>query len=54
MIKKPTCKECQELGASYTVDCVGSVKTLIASKPYWDEDGNYHNEDPNIKIDEYK
>src|SRR3989338_2501178 len=48
------CPECKELGQKSTV-CVGSSSmTLMGSRPYYDEDGHYHNENPNLIMTDYR
>ena len=41
------CPECVEEGKKSTIHCLGGSRTLMGWTQYYDEDGNYHNHDPN-------
>lgn len=47
------CPKCQELGLKSRVYCDGTTTTLIGWTPYWDEDGNYVNDNPNKRDTAY-
>ncbi len=47
------CPECQKKGKRSHVFFYGSYTTLIAAHPYYDEDGNYHANNPNISSASY-
>ena len=48
------CPKCEELGIKSKVYVGMSTSTLMYSAPYYDEDGNYHYDDPNIHETEYR
>ena len=41
------CEECVEAGLKSRVTGGGGSRTLLGHSPYYDEDGIYHNHDPN-------
>jgi hypothetical protein len=41
------CPKCKELGQKSHVYEEGGFKTLMGHQPYYNEDGVYHNHDPN-------
>lgn len=41
------CPECEKLGIKSTVRHNGGLTTLVSYFPYYDEDGEYHDHDPN-------
>jgi hypothetical protein len=43
------CPRCVEQGLRSKIYPGASMSTGMASNPYFDEDGNYHNDDPNIR-----
>ena len=46
-VNKMKCPKCEEEGKRSKVYVGGSSSTLLGWTPYYDEDGNYHNNDPN-------
>ena len=42
------CEQCKETGQRSRVYPGGSTSTLMMAHPYYDEDGVYHENDPNI------
>jgi len=42
------CKECSKAGLKSCVYSHGGSRTLMYSAPFWDENGCYHDHDPNI------
>lgn len=48
------CPECIEGGVKSRVFTNGSSTTLMGHSPYYDEDGRYHNHDPNIRQSSYR
>ena len=47
------CPECDEAGDRSVVYVGGGISTEVASQPFYDEDGVYHNHDPNWHRTEY-
>ena len=47
------CSECLELGLKSKVYVGCGSTTLAYSEPFYDEDGRYHNHNPNITTTEY-
>lgn len=47
------CSECLKLGLKSRVYVGRGTTTLIYSAPFYDEDGKYHNHNPNINTTEY-
>ena len=47
------CPQCKKLGKRSRVYCGVSIVTCIGYTPYYDEDGNYHQNDPNKTTTEY-
>ncbi len=47
------CKECQKDGQKSTVTGGFGTTTLLASYPFWDEDGRYHLHDYNTSRRRY-
>lgn len=47
MPEKYFCPVCQEKGLTSRVYYIYSTRTLMGWETYWDEEGNYHSEDPN-------
>ena len=47
------CAECETLGKRSRVVVGGSRTTLLGYSPYYDEEGLYHNHDPNTITTEY-
>lgn len=47
------CPECAANGQTSKVYVGHSTATLMASVPFYDEDGNYHHNDPNIYTTRY-
>ena len=47
------CPECQAEGIRSCVNVGRSMTTLMGWSPYYDEDGNYHSDNPNITTTEY-
>lgn len=47
IIGKYFCPVCQKKGLKSKVYYKYSTRTLMGWETYWDEEGNYHNEDPN-------
>ena len=41
------CPVCVKLGLKSTLTEGAGMSTMMYSAPYYDEDGNYHNHDPN-------
>lgn len=50
----PACPKCEELGQKSQVSSTYSSSTLISSAPYRDEEGRFHNHDPNWHTSEYR
>ena len=49
------CPDCQEAGQKSKVRYMGSTQTGIAPPgPYWDEDGEQHNHNPNTTRNMYR
>ncbi len=49
------CPECEKEGkVADKVFYHGGSSTLMMWNPYWDKDGNYHNNDPNIHTSSYQ
>lgn len=48
------CETCKGEGEKSSVTCHGAVTTCMGYYPYWDEDGVYHNHDPNSTRSIYK
>ncbi len=53
-MKKPNCEECKKNEVKYSVYYRGSSTTLMGWSPYWDEDGKYHNNNPNKITSSYE
>lgn len=51
--KKVLCPECVKEGKKSTVRFGAGMSTLVYFPPYYDEDGNYHDDDHNKKTQEY-
>lgn len=47
------CPECQKEGKKSKVYQGMSTTTLLGWIPYWDEEGKYHNDNPNTTTTEY-
>lgn len=47
------CPECKKLGLKSKVYVGASSTTLLAFTPYYDEEGNYHHNDPNVITTSY-
>ena len=47
------CPECQKQGLKSKVYVGSSTTTLLAFQPYYDEEGNYHYDDPNTIYTSY-
>jgi len=47
------CPECEELGLRSSIFTGITITTLMNISEYWDEDGNYHYDDPNQSTTEY-
>ena len=47
LVKRRFCPECQMQGELSTVMVGSGTRTLLASYPYWDEEGRYHFHDYN-------
>ncbi|GAH86400.1 unnamed protein product [marine sediment metagenome] len=47
------CPECEKNGLKSKVYVGTSSTTLLASYPYYDEEGNYHCDDPNTITTSY-
>ena len=48
------CKKCEEQGLKSKVYINGGMSTtLMGSTPYYDEDGNWHNHNPNTLTSRY-
>jgi len=47
------CPECKKLGKKSLVYPGACMSTLLAAIPYYDEDGNYHFNDPNTVTQGY-
>jgi len=47
------CPECKELKQKSTVTVGAQTTTLMAIRQYYDEEGNFHYEDPNIHSTTY-
>ena len=47
------CAECVTLGQRSTVTVGATTTTAMAVSAYYDEDGHYHYNDPNITTTEY-
>ena len=48
------CEACKNSGQISKVFPCGETQTLIGYKPYYDEDGKYHNHNPNSTRTYYK
>ena len=48
------CPTCQEEKQKSIVYVMRSSMTQMMSIPYYDEDGRYHNDDPNMIMNEYR
>jgi hypothetical protein len=48
------CLTCVSSGQRSTIRCLGSTTTLLGYWPYYDEDGLYHNHDPNHYTTHYR
>ena len=48
------CPRCQDLKMKSTIFHMGSSSTLMASYPYWDEEGEHHNHDMNWTTSSYR
>ena len=48
------CPECVAEGERSQVDCLRGSTTLMAWRSYYDEDGNYHSDNPNKVTTQYK
>lgn len=48
------CPQCVEEGKKSTVYPGYGTRTLIGNYPYYDEDGNYHDHDPNCSTYRYE
>ena len=53
MSNKVFCPQCQELGLKSCVYVGTQTATLLAAIPYYDEDGNFHYQDPNTYTTSY-
>jgi hypothetical protein len=47
------CPECVQNNQKSRVAVGGSTRTLLGFTPFYDEDGNYHNHDPNTTSTQY-
>lgn len=47
------CERCVEFGLKSTIRIGPSSTTLMGSSPFYDEDGHYHDHDPNTTRTEY-
>ena len=54
MESKKFCPECQKLGLKSVVTVCGGMSTLLAVNEYYDEEGNYHYNDPNSTMANYR
>lgn len=43
------CRKCQEEGKTSQVQSLGGSTTLMGWKPYYDEQGKFHNHNPNTE-----
>lgn len=48
------CPECQKEGKTSRVYVGATSSTLMGFAPYYDEEGNHHHNDPNIRTTEYR
>jgi hypothetical protein len=48
------CPTCADKGLKSCVTERGSESTLAYSEPFWDEEGRYHNHDPNTVTTHYE
>lgn len=46
--EKKFCPQCKGNDKKSKIFHDGSSRTLMSYEPYWDEDGNYHDNNPNI------
>ncbi len=47
------CQKCKEEGKESRVQSSGAMSTLLASFPYYDEQGRYHSHNPNRVSNSY-
>jgi hypothetical protein len=52
-MKKPICEICEKEGTQYKVFVGATSRTLVAWQPFFDEEGNFHNHDPNFNATYY-
>lgn len=50
---KKFCPECQKQGLTSNVFVGISTSTALYYEPYYDKEGNYHDENPNLITTEY-
>lgn len=48
------CPKCKEEGKKSTVQSFGTMTTLLGYAIYYDEEGKYHDHDPNTHTTEYR
>lgn len=48
------CPECVESGDRSRVASLGGARNLMGYTPFYDEDGQYHQHDPNVLTSGYK
>lgn len=48
------CEQCQKENLKSKIFILGSSRTLLGWAPYYDEEGNYHNKDPNKTTTHYQ
>jgi hypothetical protein len=48
------CPECVKAGLRSTVTLVGESSSLVMGSQWWDEEGKFHDYDPNITTADYK
>ncbi len=54
IIYKPECEVCEKESKKYSVTSSGSMSTSLATREWWDKDGNYHFDNPNTITTSYK
>lgn len=53
MFNKVLCPECEKTGEKSIVYTHGISSTLMGWKPYYDQNGDYHDHDPNKKSEHF-
>lgn len=53
VVKPKFCHQCKELGLRSSIYVGITMATAMGISEYWDEDGNYHYDDPNYYTTEY-